>query len=182
MSGFTAAWLALSIPGIRQVPKVPPKDVTLGDDWKSFETLLGQFKNEYTRVKHEYTRTEAEFDLFMKDIHALELAVEQLTDPEMRASIETMIRTRLESSHHKEFTEKLGTLGGTLKAMMQILQSTNADRYNEFTCPVCMDKRVEMFMDPCGHVICSTCFIRLHESKCPTCRSTVTAKRMYPTF
>lgn len=184
MSTFTSALFALSLPGFK-TPHVPPLDVELDDDWKSFESLLGRFKDEYTQVKNEYQRIEAEFAMYTKDIHHIQMAVATIDSDELREKLEQIMDERLMSQEYKDYKQQLGVLGGRLKAMADVLKDTNAHRYNEFTCPVCMDKNVQMFLDPCGHLVCSDCALRLlrhnDERKCPTCRTTVTARRMYPT-
>jgi len=181
MSGsFTSALFALSIPGLN-VPSVPPAHVELGEEWKSFEKTLGQYKDEYSRIRREYRAAELEFDRFTKDIRHIQFALTTIEASDLRATLETMIDMRLRSTEYKEMKENISVLAGKLKAMNRVLTETHAHRYNEYMCPVCMDKNVDVFLDPCGHLLCSGCLIRLRDEKCPTCRQTVVAKRMYPT-
>lgn len=42
----------------------------------------------------------------------------------------------------------------------------------DIECPVCCDQIIGPYSLSCGHTICSKCFFMLHQSKCPTCRST----------
>jgi hypothetical protein len=53
-----------------------------------------------------------------------------------------------------------------------LLKKTDA----KLECPVCMDdmmdcKRCFALLVPCGHAIHSSCFMRITNGKCPTCRS-----------
>ena len=53
-----------------------------------------------------------------------------------------------------------------------LLKQTNA----QLECPVCLDdvmscRRCFALLVPCGHVIHSSCFMRITNGKCPTCRS-----------
>jgi len=53
-----------------------------------------------------------------------------------------------------------------------LLKNTGA----KMECPVCMDdlmdcRRCFALLVPCGHAIHSSCFMRITNGKCPTCRS-----------
>ena len=53
-----------------------------------------------------------------------------------------------------------------------LLKQTNA----QLECPVCLDdvmscRRCFALLVPCGHVIHSSCFMRITNGKCPTCRA-----------
>jgi hypothetical protein len=50
------------------------------------------------------------------------------------------------------------------------------DNQNSTECPICMTFQSEnkddfIHCDTCIHCICTECFLKLHESKCPYCRS-----------
>lgn len=48
----------------------------------------------------------------------------------------------------------------------------------KYMCFTCLERSVEVFLDPCGHVSCTQCQPRFGTS-CPFCRVTVTPKRMF---
>ena len=48
----------------------------------------------------------------------------------------------------------------------------------KYMCFTCLERSVEVFLDPCGHVACTQCQSRFGTS-CPFCRVAVTPKRMF---
>jgi hypothetical protein len=49
----------------------------------------------------------------------------------------------------------------------------DADVMSAYMCFVCLERPVNMFIDPCGHVICDHCSARSALHVCPFCRGTV---------
>ena len=66
----------------------------------------------------------------------------------------------------KEKTEKL--LG--LKKVFELC--AEADVASKYICFLCLDRTIDTFLDPCGHVICDDCS-RRSLTLCPYCRTTV---------
>ena len=75
--------------------------------------------------------------------------------------------------------EELASLKGTAHAMRLALVNTNPEQALKFQCFVCMDKEIDTFLDPCGHVICTGCWRRHNSASCPGCRTQVTAKKIF---
>ena len=48
----------------------------------------------------------------------------------------------------------------------------------KYMCFTCLERSVEVFLDPCGHVSCTQCQPRFGTT-CPFCRVVVTPKRMF---
>jgi hypothetical protein len=48
----------------------------------------------------------------------------------------------------------------------------------KYMCFTCLERSVDVFLDPCGHVACTQCQVRFGTS-CPFCRVPVTPKRMF---
>ena len=75
-------------------------------------------------------------------------------------------------------TQQYGKLRGQYDAMIKVLENTQADRYEKFTCFICQDRLVDLFIDPCGHVVCEPCWVRTRDhTKCPGCRVAVAGAR-----
>ena len=73
----------------------------------------------------------------------------------------------------KEKTEKL--LG--LKKVFELC--AESDVASKYICFLCLDRTVDIFIDPCGHVICEQCSQR-SLSLCPFCRTrTHATRKMY---
>ena len=50
---------------------------------------------------------------------------------------------------------------------------TEADIMSKYMCFVCLERPVDTFIDPCGHVICQSCSSRSSLHVCPFCRGSV---------
>jgi hypothetical protein len=49
----------------------------------------------------------------------------------------------------------------------------DADVMSAYMCFVCLERPVDVFIDPCGHVICEQCSVRSALHVCPFCRGSV---------
>jgi hypothetical protein len=50
---------------------------------------------------------------------------------------------------------------------------TEADIMSKYMCFVCLERPVDTFIDPCGHVVCQSCSSRSSLHVCPFCRGSV---------
>jgi len=49
-------------------------------------------------------------------------------------------------------------------------------------CPICLDKKNEIHVNPCGHMFCFDCIKKLTNRKCPICRTIMVGIKEYPEF
>ena len=150
-------------------PAFAVPDIDLPDDWKAFEETLGRFKKEYIEAMNMYAQKERE----LRELRKVQTLVRRMAPSDIRSQMMAMI----ESYNQPE--DELVELAGKVKAMERVLIHTNAHRYTQFTCPVCIDRLSNIFLDPCGHLICDACLNRTHQTACPTCRTEITPKRIY---
>lgn len=50
---------------------------------------------------------------------------------------------------------------------------TDADIMSKYMCFVCLERPVDTFIDPCGHVVCQQCSSRSTLHVCPFCRGSI---------
>lgn len=167
--------------GMRPVsPVAPVPDVELPEEWNEFEQTLGKFKEEYLKALAQMQHVEAEYNDMRDDLSMLKGLVGRINDPTLLSEITSCIQNYTDERKIQTKKEELSLLAGKVKAMENVLVNTNARRYTRFTCPICMDKLVDVFLDPCGHTICEGCLMRLRDTKCPTCRTeNVRSRRLY---
>jgi hypothetical protein len=67
----------------------------------------------------------------------------------------------------KEKTKKMMTL----RRIFSLCAET--DIMSNYMCFLCLERPVDIFIDPCGHVICKTCSERSNLLVCPYCRASV---------
>ena len=76
--------------------------------------------------------------------------------------------------------EGLSTLAESVRAKIKKLVGmkrvfelcADCDIASKYTCFLCLDRTIDTFINPCGHVICEPCASRTR-NLCPFCRSTV---------
>lgn len=157
---------------------IEPVPYTIDESWKTFEKELEKFKLEYMTARHELAMTRTELDHKKQDIFHGRSAVEAIRNPGLKARIESIVDEYVVNEGVTELTEKVKELMGKADALGRVLKDTNAERYASFICFVCMERPVDTFLDPCGHVMCERCWARtpvrnVGGPDCPGCRSRV---------
>ena len=170
------------IPQHVALPETP--DVTLSEDWAQFEETLGRYKQQYKEKLTEFGLKESEIIRMSGDISILQNASTVLNTQELQADVSQIVQHFKETCGFEALRDELSQLNGEIKAMEQVLMNTNAQKYSQFTCSICMERMVDTFLDPCGHLSCATCLGRAPRTMaCPMCRTTIQAfKKMYPTM
>jgi rubrerythrin len=151
---------------------VEPTPCTLDASWTEFEKQLANFKKEYAKTRAEYIKTLSRLQERQEEINVIKIMTENVTSDDLRGRLNTIL---VDFENHEaltDLTEHCSELAGRTEAMKKALLDTNADRYGKFTCFVCMDRLVDLFIDPCGHVICESCWTRTqNKDTCPGCRT-----------
>ena len=88
---------------------------------------------------------------------------------QLKAIIDDFDTTERLTESAAELKEKIERMLG-LRRVFELC--TECDVSSRYICFVCLDRTVEMFVDPCGHVICEPCSGHTR-GLCPFCRSTV---------
>jgi len=49
---------------------------------------------------------------------------------------------------------------------------------NNILCTICIDKRIDILLEPCGHFcICNDCYLKIEKRECPCCKMIIREKR-----
>jgi|APCry1669190327_1035288.scaffolds.fasta_scaffold00028_41 Prokaryotic RING finger family 4 len=175
---------AALIESVLQEPEPPlvPLPVELPEKWKKFENVLGEFKLDYVKKRRELTDNLAKLDDKKKDLRIIKTSLNGCSNQDLKTLIENILDNYEHDEGITDLTRKCRELQGEVNEMQTILINTMPEKYAKFTCFVCTDNLVDLFIDPCGHVICDTCWNRssLRSGNCPACRSRVASiKRIY---
>lgn len=157
-------------------------DIELSHDWQNFEEILGRYKKVYKDTLFQLRNVENDLTNIVNDLSILENSVSAILDPLMQSEISTMIERYKQEHEYTAKKQKASELAGTVRAMEKVLLNTGAKRYQQFTCSVCMERLVDTFLDPCGHLMCEQCLVRTQRAQCPMCRSNIVPKRIYTTM
>lgn len=160
----------------------PPPDVRLSDDWYEFEDTLGRYKLEYLTKLGELRDKNNRLTRHMNDVNLLTNVASMVHTESIQTSLKNSIEQYRSEVNIDELRAEVNQLNGAVAAMEGVLLNTHARRYNAFTCPICMDRLVDTFLDPCGHMACERCLSRIDNlAACPTCRRQLSStKKMFP--
>lgn len=160
----------------------PPPDVRLSDDWYEFEERLGHYKTDYLKTLGTLREKSSRLTRHTNDLNLLANVSTMIQAENIQSRLRESIEEYRMEINVEGLRSEVQELNGTVAAMESILQNTNAKRYSTFTCPICMDRLVDTFLDPCGHLACERCLNRVEQlTTCPTCRRELTAtKKMFP--
>jgi len=153
---------------------VPPDEVELPDDWKEFEAVLGDRKKEYISMKHQVAALYAELALKTRQLESLHKLQEKLEgSDDLKAKMSDMIYSFETEQDIPAIKQNIAALSGKVLAVEKVLVNTNAVQYAKFQCFVCMERYVDLFLDPCGHMMCEACWLNTKSKNCPGCRTVV---------
>ena len=160
---------------------IQPIACELDPKWKAFETELGRFKSEFASARAELTRAHHNHKSRTDELNVLRMMIENINSEDLKESISSIVDKYETEEGISALAQQCGEAAGKVAAMRSILMDTNAERYAKFTCFVCMDRLVDLFIEPCGHVMCEPCWARtLNKDTCPGCRTACTGtKRIY---
>lgn len=160
----------------------PAPEVRLSDDWYEFEDTLGRYKLEYLTKLGELRDKNTKLTRHMSDLNLLTNVTSMIHSDSIQARMKSSVEDYRSEHNIEQLKAELNELNGTVAAMEGVLVNTNAKRYSAFTCSICMDRLVDTFLDPCGHLACERCLSRVSDlSSCPMCRRQLTAtKKMFP--
>lgn len=154
-------------------------DVELPSDWDEFETQLAKYKLLYKEALTQLRRKENEFSVLASDLSVLQSSVTAIQDSLMQTEISNMIEKYKHDHGYDALKSETAKLAGKVRAMERVLVHTNARNFSQFTCSICMERPVDTFMDPCGHMFCEACVLRVRNIHCPTCRTQFVPKKIY---
>jgi hypothetical protein len=150
----------------------------LPEHWTSFKDQLFEFQKEYARNMQEAKTLMAKLREKNKYLEALNNMAKLVEpDTELKDSIYKILADYESKSQRAELEAEIERVRGVCAAQQQILTGTNTEAQTRFQCFVCMDRQVEVFLDPCGHVMCEQCWNRHNTPSCPGCRAQVRRPR-----
>jgi hypothetical protein len=160
---------------------VEPIPCVLDENWEALDKTLTNFKREYSKVRTDLYSKLAELTEKKEEVNVLRMMFENVASDGLKERLVTMIDDYENEQDLEVLKRECAELTGRSQAMKKVLQETDAERYAKFTCFVCMDRLVDLFIEPCGHVICEPCWARTQNKvTCPGCRTRlIGAKRIF---
>jgi rubrerythrin len=155
--------------------RIDPEPFELPETWHEFEMELSNFKKEFSQARAEYVKMFSKLQQRHEEVNVLKMMQENINSDDLKERITQMIQECEAQESVQRLSHDCSVSAGKVEAMKKVLLDTNSERYAKFTCFVCMDRLVDLFIDPCGHVICEPCWTRTQNKEtCPGCRTRMT--------
>jgi len=158
---------------------VVPHD--LEPEWIQFEKELSNFKQKFIVALNDAQRKRTRLDEKVEELNVVKMMIESVTSPSLKDMLASVVDSWETEEGIDALSQQCGEAMGKAEAYKKVIFDTNAERYAKFTCFVCMDKMIDLFIDPCGHVICERCWVRTtNKTHCPGCRTRlIGAKKIF---
>jgi len=166
------------VPRSIEVPSIPCE---LDESWTKFEKDLAIFKQKYVKTKRDLAVKIHELEEVKKSTIVSRVISENVNSEDLKERLLSVVDDYESEQGVTALEQQCGELKGEFEAMKNVLENTDAERYAKFTCFICMDRLVDLFLDPCGHVVCEPCWANTRDrSKCPGCRAQIfSSKKMF---
>lgn len=93
--------------------------------------------------------------------------------------IEEGIQEYIESLHLDSLKKELADTKNTVAQYLKCFRTLK--EVDKFLCFVCLEATCDSYLDPCGHVVCGPCSMKLI-GKCPFCRCHISPKKIHWSF
>jgi hypothetical protein len=168
LGGFAAA------PAHLTLPEIPTIECELEPEWNEFEVKLGEFKRKFYKAKRDLGIKTNELGDLQKSSTIAKLIVDNVPSEDLKTRVASVIDNYESEVGIATLTQQCGKFKGQVQAMKKVLQDTEAERYERFTCFICQERLIDLFIDPCGHVVCAQCWTQTRDKyKCPGCRAAI---------
>lgn len=138
------------------------------DPEESYSNVAMRFKNEYKSITNQIQLIEETVEKFEKDLVILSNAGENIASSEMKQQLKQVCEDYIASNQLDQIKQNVEELykkqKSYLKAMSPLLHE-----FDHFTCPICFEREVYVYNQPCGHTLCIEC--SRQSKKCPMCRA-----------
>ena len=160
------------------VPAVPCE---LDAEWKDFEKELGNFKRLFSKEKRDLGIKLSELEELQRSAQISKLIIDTVPSEDLKAKLVSVVDNYESESGIVALTQQCGEMKGRVEEMEKVLQDTEAERYAKFLCPICQDRLIDLFIDPCGHTVCAPCWTSTRMKRtCPGCRTVIQGvKKIY---
>jgi Zinc finger, C3HC4 type (RING finger) len=174
------ALLELALGSLAPIPQDRPSvevetiPCELDESWKAFEKELGIFKRKFSKEKRDLGIKMSELEELQKSTQISKLISDNVPSDDLKAKLLSVIDNYESESGIVALTQQCGELKGRVEEMEKVLQDTEAERYAKFLCLICQDRLIDLFIDPCGHTVCATCWTNTRIKRtCPGCRGDI---------
>lgn len=137
---------------------------------------IHQMIGDYKKAVDKLIEVQHKVDLLEKEIGAFSALAEKLGEKGYTEKLKEIIDEFKEDAGLEELKmEYTETWADVSKYQGAFALCKEADIDNKYVCFVCVERSINVFIDPCGHTMCDECSKKI-SNKCPMCRATINKK------
>lgn len=147
-----------------------PEIEEISDDIQSDAASFQKLKTEYTQtIDHLYT-TQKRFHDVVQKVNSLKSILETFSSS--GKYVDDLSKVIEQFQEDENIDEIKNDIHETTKRFQMLRRVLNiSDIGEEYMCFTCLQRKVDTFLYPCGHVMCNICSITIRDL-CPFCRQT----------
>lgn len=157
------------------------------DEFKDFSDIahqLNAFRKQSLALKQRWSELSRRVKNYDDELAKIDELTRFFPDDEAwKTRILELKDVYTKQAQYDKAKEELAALDVQRNATETIAKEFKISATRDFTCAVCYENPVNLFLDPCGHMTCGPCWSKVpnrHDGKhCPCCRSTATGKKIY---
>ena len=158
------------------------------EDFKDFAGIakqLDEFRTQTVALKQRWREVNNRVLSYRTEIAKIDEMERFLTsDEDWQTRVRELKDEYIKRVQYEKESQELETLEEQLGATDKITREFKVQVRQEFTCMLCYESDVKLFLDPCGHMTCTACWSKVapitpETKKCPCCRTAVKAKKIY---
>ena len=153
---------------------VMPSSAPLEDDKRI--DAVAELKREYVALVDDIFYKHQAYTAKVKRLDRLREVIETIGTASYADDIERLIDKFEEDERLEDFKTAMNDQLAKFHNLKAVICMDDVGE--KYMCFTCLERSVEVFLDPCGHVSCTQCQPRFGKT-CPFCRVDVTPKRMF---
>ena len=163
---------------------VQPEDTEDFAEYTEFIKNVTDFHEKLSTIKNEIRRTENVYAFIEETCTKMSKFSDELNNEISQTKLNEIIEQYKVDFKFEEKKETLEKLKKEYSLMLKVQSRLRWKPPASFKCFVCLERVVDTFINPCGHTMCSDCWVK-HDAgprahRCPGCRATVeNARRLF---
>tara|TARA_R110002074_G_scaffold105525_1_gene227946 strand:- start:3015 stop:3593 length:579 start_codon:yes stop_codon:yes gene_type:complete len=150
------------------------------DTDSEYVRALTDLKSEYKNEMVKLMKNTKMFNDFQEKFEHIEVSVRGLLHEKYAVKLTEIVQEFRDSHNITEIKENIKNSEiKILKLKKELSLTHDCGVGNQYICFICLDRGVDTLLNPCGHVICSTCMQHQNPQSCPYCRGTIQSSKKF---
>jgi chromosome segregation ATPase len=132
---------------------------------------------EYRKAVDNIIEVQKKLEKVEKEIETVTTLVGKLSkNRSYTESLEKIIESFIQDAGLEELKQSYAEAAREVQKYQGVFSLyKEADNANKYMCFVCLERSINVFIDPCGHTLCDECAGKI-TSRCPMCREAIVRK------